>query len=95
MEFEWDPNKSRANLAKHGIDFATAALVFADPKVKLSEDRIDETGEPRWHALGMAGGLEPLLIVVHVCRESSHGEEVIRIISARKALARESRTYFE
>lgn len=31
MEFEWDPSKSRANLAKHGIDFATAALVFADP----------------------------------------------------------------
>jgi uncharacterized protein len=82
-------------VAKHGIDFATAALVFADPQVKLREDRIDETGEQRWHALGMAGGSEPLLIAVHVYKESSHGEEIIRIISARKARARESRAYFE
>ena len=95
MQFEWDPNKSRANVAKHGIDFATAALVFADAQVTLREDRIDETGEQRWHALGMAGGLEPLLIVVPVCRESSYGEEIIRVISARKARARESRAHFQ
>jgi uncharacterized DUF497 family protein len=95
MEFEWDAKKNRANLVKHGIDFATAALVFADPHLMLREDRIDERGERRWHALGMAGGLEPVLIVVHVYRESSDGEEIIRIISARKARARESRAYFE
>ncbi|MBY0502892.1 MAG: BrnT family toxin [Bryobacteraceae bacterium] len=47
MQFEWDPNKNRANLHKHGIDFALAAFVFADPHVTLREDRIDETGEPR------------------------------------------------
>lgn len=32
MQFEWDADKNRANLAKHGIDFATAALVFSDPQ---------------------------------------------------------------
>jgi Ribonuclease toxin, BrnT, of type II toxin-antitoxin system len=35
MQFEWDANKQRANIAKHGIDFATAALVFADPHLIL------------------------------------------------------------
>ncbi|MBN8734138.1 MAG: BrnT family toxin [Acidobacteria bacterium] len=95
MQFEWDASKNRANLLKHGIDFATAARVFADPDCMLLEDRIDKTGERRWHALGRAGGTEPVLIVVHVYRESSDAEEIIRIISARKARARESRAYFQ
>ena len=95
MEFEWDAVKNRANLRKHGIDFATAVLVFADPHIVLREDRTDEGGEPRWHALGLAGSLEPLLIVVHVYREATYGKEIIRIISARKASAREGRGYFE
>jgi uncharacterized DUF497 family protein/uncharacterized protein (DUF4415 family) len=65
-QFEWDPDKNRSNFTKHGIDFSTAALVFADPQLLLREDRVDETGEQRWHALGVAGGVEPVLIVVHV-----------------------------
>ena len=95
MEFEWDEHKQRANIAKHGIDFATAALVFSDPHLALGADRTDDRGEQRWHALGLAGGLEPLLIVIHVYREANDGEEIIRIISARKASTRESRAYFQ
>lgn len=95
MQFEWDPDKSRADLAKHGIDFATAALVFADPQLAIREDRIDENGERRWHALGLAAGLALVLLVVHVYREANDGEEIVRIISARKALARERRAYVE
>ena len=95
MQFEWDPEKNRANLAKHGIDFALSALVFADPHVKLREDRIDETGERRWHALGLAAGLEPILLVIHVYREASDGEEIVRIIPARKAGKSERRAYFQ
>jgi uncharacterized DUF497 family protein len=57
MQFEWDPDKNRANLTKHGIDFALAALVFADPHVTLREDRVDEARERRWHALGLAAGV--------------------------------------
>ena len=85
----------RANLAKHGIDFALSALVFADPHVTLREDRIDETGERRWHALGLAAGLEPILLVVHVYREASDGEEIVRIIPARKARMSERQAYFQ
>jgi uncharacterized protein len=95
MFFEWDRHKSQANLRKHGIDFITAARVFADPRVVLLEDRADVAGEQRWHALGLADQREPVLVVVHVYREKQDGEEIIRIISARKASARESRAYFE
>lgn len=68
MQFVWDPAKNRANLAKHGIDFALAALVFAHPHLTLREDRRDETGERRWHALGLAAGLEPILLVIQLFR---------------------------
>jgi len=91
MRFEWDAAKNRANLAKHGIDFRTAARVFEDPNLALIEDRVGEDAEPRWHALGLALGVQ-LLVVVHVYREAEdNGEEIVRIISARKAGARESR----
>jgi uncharacterized DUF497 family protein len=92
MQFEWDSDKNRANLAKHGIDFALAARVFADPYVTLREDRIDEGGERRWHALGLAGGLEPILLVVPVLERqamakkssaSSRPEKLLRVSAER------------
>jgi uncharacterized protein len=95
LRFEWDAEKNRVNRAKHGIDFRTAARVFADPDMVLGEDRTDDGGEQRWHALGLAGGVEPLVVVVHVYREAKDGEEIIRIISARKASKAEGRTYSE
>ena len=92
--FEWDAAKSQANRRKHGLDFQIAARVFEDPNMLLIEDRIDEHGEQRWHALGMVGG-RSLLLVVHLYWEAENGEEIIRIISARKAGKRESRVYFQ
>ena len=83
MQFEWDPDKNRANLLKHGIDFELSALVF------------DETGERRWHALGLAAGLKPVLLVVHVYGEAINGEEIARIIPARKARKSEHRAYLQ
>ena len=91
--FEWDETKDRANRTKHGFGFRIAARVFADPNLVLMEDRVDEEGEQRWHALGMVGG-RSLLVVVHVYREAENGEEIIRIISAREANKREGRVYF-
>lgn len=67
--------------------------MFADPNLVLMEDRVDEEGEQRWHALGMVGG-RSLLVVVHVYRETENGEEIIRIISAREANKHEGRVYF-
>jgi uncharacterized DUF497 family protein len=86
------PAKVEANLGKHEISFETATMVFDDPNFLLIEDRTDETGEERWHAIGTAEGIA-LLLVVHVYREDENAEPIIRLISARKADLRERRRY--
>jgi uncharacterized DUF497 family protein len=87
VRFEWDARKAAANAAKHGVTFETGALVFDDPRCLFRQDRIDETGEQRWHAIGAAplddGSV--LLLVAHVYRRSSDEEEIVRIFSARTA----------
>jgi uncharacterized DUF497 family protein len=90
--FEWDEEKDRANRRKHGFGFRIAIRVFADPNMVLIEDRVDDEGEQRWHAMGMVGG-RSLLVVVHVYKEAENGEDIIRIISAREANKHEGRVY--
>jgi uncharacterized protein len=93
MRFEWDADKDQANRKKHGVSFELATRVFAEPGYVLWEDRIDEDGEMRWHAIGLADAV--LVLVVHVYRSTIDGEEIIRIISARKAREHEGRGYFQ
>jgi uncharacterized DUF497 family protein len=98
VRYEWDEEKNRRNQRKHsGITFELASLVFEDERCLLSMDLIDDhTGEQRWIALGMAQPAADaviLLVVAHVYREDEHGEEIIRIISAREAEKREIRRY--
>jgi hypothetical protein len=92
MRFVWDETKNRRNRAKHKVTFETASLVFDDPHAISTLDRIDE-GEERWQTLGLAGGIV-VLLVAHTFRGDS-GEEVIRIISARKATPQERKAYEE
>jgi uncharacterized protein len=99
VRYEWDQAKNRRNQRKHeGISFELAALVFEDERCLIGPDRLDETGERRWHAIG-AARIEPevavVLLVVHAYREDDHGEEIIRIISARRAEKHEIRRYQE
>jgi uncharacterized DUF497 family protein len=98
MRYEWDPRKNRENQRKHeGVSFELATLVFQDENCLIEKDRVDESGEQRWHALG-AVSLEPasklILLVAHVLREEDRdGEEIIRIISARRAGKSDARRY--
>ena len=99
VRYEWDEAKNRRNQRKHdGISFELAALVFEDGRCLVGLDRIDEAGEPRWHAIG-AAQIKPnaavVLLVVHAYREDYHGEEIIRIIPARRAEKHEIRRYQE
>jgi hypothetical protein len=91
IRFEWDTTKAQANLRKHRVSFETAARVFADPFAVTTQDRI-EGGEYRWQTLGLVDGLV-LLLVAHTLWEGEEGGEVIRIISARRADAKEKRSY--
>jgi uncharacterized protein len=99
VRYEWDEEKNQRNQRKHsGISFEMATLVFEDDHCLVGLDRIDKTGEQRWHAIGKVR-VEPedaaVLLVVHAYREDCHGEEVIRIISARRAEKHEIRRYQE
>ena len=72
---------------------AKATRVWDDDNYILWEDREDESGEMRWHAIGLVDDV--LLLVVHAYRRKRHGKEIIRIISARKARKSESAAYFQ
>ena len=90
MRIEWDPAKNDSNRAKHGIDFETAQLIFDDPCCVNFVERVTR-GEERWHAIGSIEGII-LLVVVHTYREEA-SQEIIRIISARRATRRERKLY--
>lgn len=86
LEFEWDEQKARANLAKHGVHFADASAVFRDPFAIDSEDRSMSYDEIRRNVTGIAGGM--VLTVVYTERNAT-----IRVISARKATRAERLAY--
>jgi uncharacterized protein len=94
VEFTWDERKNRANQQKHGISFETAILVFNDPFNVSAQDR-EVDGEPRWQTIGLVNGVHVLLVAhtldVEIDRDDE--EEVIRILSARRATRRERRIY--
>lgn len=90
MEFEWDANKAKSNLRKHGVRFEDAVLVFDDPR-HLSRQERYENGENRWQTLGLVHGIVVILVAHSVRFES--GFEVIRTISARKADRKERNRY--
>jgi len=91
MRFEWDEAKNRLNLIRHKIGFETAILVFDDPHAVTVPDRMHDDEEARFITLGRLEG-NVILFVVHVEREAD-GEEVIRLISARKATPNERKSY--
>ena len=89
LRFEWDDRKAEANAKKHGISFEEARSVFVDERAKLIDDPDHSADEDRFVLLGLSGALR-LLLVCHCYRVDGN---VIRIISARKASARESKSY--
>lgn len=93
MRWIWDEDKNRLNERKHGLDFDTAQLVFDDPLMVHRPDY--GVDEQRWHTVGVVGGIA--VIVVHTWPRfvPGDGEEVGRIISARKATPHERRAYEE
>lgn len=90
--FEWDETKARSNARKHGVRFEDAMLVFDDPYALVEQDRM-QVGEFRWQTLGLAGGVV-LLLVAHTV-QSEQADEIIRIISARRAVRKERNRYDE
>lgn len=89
MRFTWDLAKARRNQQSHGVSFTTAAEIFDDPNHVVGENYfMEEAGEQRFQIIGMTRNLV-LLLVVFVER----GADVIRIVSARKAVDYEESIY--
>ena len=89
MRFEWDSEKAEVNLAKHGVAFEEAVEVFLDPNALEEFDQLHSDQEPRFRRLGLSS--RRLLLVVFVERI----QETMRILSARKATAKEQALYEE
>ena len=90
MTFAWDSQKAAANIKKHQVSFELAARIFADPFALTYQDRI-ENGEYRWQTIGLVDGCL-FLLVAHTLEENNN-TEIIRIISARRADAKERKRY--
>lgn len=86
--YEWDADKNRKNVEKHGIDFQTAKRIFDSPIVSRRDERKDYK-EIRYVSIGIIDEIA-IIVVVHTNREGR-----TRLISARPASRRERRIYYE
>ncbi len=89
LRFEWDPRKDSANQRKHGVSFEEALTVFSDERALLIDDPDHSDDEDRFVLLGLSSNLRTL-VVCHCYREA---DDIIRIISARKAIRSERVEY--
>ncbi len=90
LRFEWDENKNKININKHKISFEEAKSVFTDEYAIIFDDPDHSLYEERFLIIGSTTNSK-VCIVSHCYREN---EEVIRIISARRATNTE-RNYYE
>ena len=88
MILEWDAEKNRANIRKHGLDFADAAEIFRSTLV-VEPDVREDYGEKRWRGIGTIRGRTAVVIF------TERSPEIIRIISLRKAHHEERKEYEE
>ena len=91
ITFRWDNKKNSANTQKHGISFDEAKSVFYDDNARLMHDPDNSENEERFLILGLSEKLN-MLVVCHCYREN---DDIIRIISARKATKNEKKQYEE
>ena len=89
LTFEWDEVKAKANFEKHKVDFEEGKTIFNDPFLFTFPDDVHSSTEARFISIGLsASGL--ILVLTHTERQDK-----IRIISCRKATARERKFYEE
>jgi uncharacterized DUF497 family protein len=85
MRFEWDENKRKANIEKHGLDFLESEKIFENSVFTITDDRYDY-GEDRFFTLGVLSGR--IVALSHPERNNA-----IRVISLRKANKYEQERY--
>jgi uncharacterized DUF497 family protein len=89
MKFEWDENKNKINIRKHGIDFTDVPEIFNNPMLIMFDETKDDL-EERWVGIGF---LRHIVAVIIFTERNEYNQEIIRIISARKATKYERKRY--
>ena len=89
MKFDWDPDKNETNFKKHGVSFDEAETVFEDERAVTIYDESHSDDEDRFKIIGMSRKLRELT----VCHCLRNGDEITRIISARRATKSETKLY--
>ena len=93
MIFEWDENKAKTNFIKHKVTFEEAQTVFYDENALLLADEKHSDEEDRFILMGMSSMMNTLLVCF--CERGSEENEIIRIISSRKANKKETEQYWK
>jgi len=88
IEFEWDKKKAKSNEKKHGVNFSEASTIFGDPQELTIGDAEHSVGEYRFLSIGRSSSGN-ILVVSYTERK----QNLIRIISARKATKKELKYY--
>jgi uncharacterized DUF497 family protein len=95
MRFDWDAPKAAENRRKHRVAFEEACTIFADESVLTVYDERHSDQDERWASMGMSMGGR-ILVVIHSWPEpDGTGDELVRMISARRANRREQAVYLE
>ena len=87
MRFEWDSEKAKQNIKKHGVSFEEASTIFYDPHSATFDDPVHSFDEYRFITIGLSSH-DRLIVVSHTDREDN-----IRLISARPATAHERKKH--
>ncbi|MHA6641695.1 BrnT family toxin [Mesorhizobium sp. A623] len=87
MQFEWDENKARSNKTRHGVGFELVLLFEFDNAIVIIDDDFDY-GEERLKAIGVIHG--DIYVLVY-----TEAEDIVRVISLRRANKTEARGYVE
>jgi len=89
IEFDWDPADARRNVKSHGVTFDEEKSIFHDDFARQFYDEVHSEDEDRFLMLGTSN--QPRMLLV--CHYELESDSIIRIISARKATAREKTLY--
>jgi uncharacterized protein len=92
VRFDWDLVKAATDLARYGVSFEEALTVFGDPLSRTDPDPDHSEDEQRFITVGMSAGGR-VTVVWHADRVDDAGEEIVRIIGARRATPRERKAY--
>ena len=87
MKYEWDEEKRKSNIRKHGLDFVDAERIFEGNTLTVADDR-EDYGQRRFVTIGLCKAV--VVVVAH-----TEKADVIRVISMRKATKNEEDSYFE